>query len=84
MSNNSSLPSHRRRLTFRFITLPFRHQIAIANRLNLLTDEDLEMSDEALLRELFKRARANGLLGKLWEETEKYHDDPAPFNPFST
>lgn len=77
-------PNHERRLTFRFLTLPFRHQIAIANSLNVLTDEDRALSDETLFRELFKRAAANGLLGKLWEETEKRHIDPAPFNPFET
>ncbi|MFO0578927.1 MAG: metallophosphoesterase [Polyangia bacterium] len=77
-------PNHERRLTFRFLTLPFRHQIAIANSLNVLTDEDRALSDEALFRELFRRAAAKGLLGKLWEETEKRHADPAPFNPFET
>jgi hypothetical protein len=75
-------PNHERRLTFRFLTLPFRHQIAIANSLNVLTDDDRALSDEALFGELFKRAAANGLLAKLWEETEKRHADPAPFNPF--
>lgn len=77
-------PNHERRLTFRFLTLPFRHQIAIANSLNVLTDDDRALNDEALFRELFKRAAAKGLLGKLWEETEKRHADPAPFNPFET
>lgn len=75
-------PNHERRLTFRFLTLPFRHQIAIADSLNVLTDEDRALSDEALFRELFKRAATNGLLAKLWDETEKRHADPAPFNPF--
>ena len=68
-------PNHERRLTFRFLTLPFRHQIAIANSLNVLTDEDRALSDEALFRELFKRATAAGLLAKLWDETEKRHAD---------
>lgn len=77
-------PNHERRLTFRFLTLPFRHQIAIANNLNVLTDEDRALSDEALFRELFKRAAANGLLAKLWDETEKRHADSAAFNPFET
>lgn len=72
-------PNHERRLTFRFLTLPFRHQIAIADSLNVLTDEDRALSDEALFRELFKRAAAKGLLAKLWDETEKRHADPAPF-----
>ena len=74
--------NYERRLTFRFLTLPFRHQIAIANTLNVLTDEDRALSDEALFRELFKRAAAKGLLAILWDETEKRHADPAPINPF--
>lgn len=76
------LPNPERRLTFRFLTLPFRHQIAVANSLNVLNDEDRALSDEALFRELFKRATAKDLLGKLWAETEKRHTDPASFNPF--
>lgn len=75
-------PNHERRLTFRFLTLPFRHQIAIADSLNVLTDEDRALSDEALFRLLFIRAAENGLLAQLWDETEKRHADPTPFNPF--
>jgi hypothetical protein len=72
-----------RRLTYRFLTLPFRHQIAIANSLNLLTDEDLAMGDQELFRELFKRAAAKGLLGELWTETENRQADPSTSpNPF--
>lgn len=77
-------PNHERRLTFRFLTLPFRHQIAVAQSLNLLTDEDRVLSDEALFGELFRRAAAKGLLAKLWDETEKHHADAATFNPFET
>ena len=75
-------PNHERRLTYRFLTLPFRHQIAVAKNLDVLTDADRALSDEALFRVLFKRAAENGLLGKLWNETEKLHDNPAEFNPF--
>lgn len=82
--DNEAMPStnHERRLTYRFLTLPFRHQIAVANSLNVLTDEDRSLSDEALLRVLFRRASEQRLLGKLWAETEKLHADPADFNPF--
>jgi hypothetical protein len=78
------LPNYQRRLTYRFLTLPFRHQIGIANSLNLLTDEDQALSDEPLFRELFRRSAAKGLLAKLWDETENRHTDPAPINPFET
>jgi predicted phosphodiesterase len=81
-TNTMPTPNHERRLTYRFLTLPFRHQFAIANKLNLLTNQDRALSDEPLFRELFKRAVVKGLLAKLWEETEKHHDDPEPCNPF--
>jgi len=77
-------PNYERRLTYRFLTLPFRHQITVAKNLDVLTDADRELSDGALLRVLFKRAAEKSLLGKLWAETEKLHDDPADFNPFET
>ena len=75
-------PNHERRLAYRFLTLPFRHQIAVAKNLDVLTDADRALSDEALFRVLFKRAAEKGLLGKLWAETETLHDGPADFNPF--
>jgi hypothetical protein len=82
--NAMPLPNHNRRLTYRFLTLPFRHQIAVAQSLNVLTDEDSALSDEALFHELFKRAEKNDLLAKLWEETEKHHTDPATYNPYAS
>jgi hypothetical protein len=83
---NESMPpsNYERLLTYRFLTLPFRHQITVAKNLDVLTDADRALSDEALFRVLFIRAVGKGLLGKLWAETEKLHDDPADFNPFQS
>lgn len=81
--DDAMLPqNYERRLTYRFLMLPFRRQITVAKNLDVLTDADRVLSDEALFRVLFKRAAEKGLLGKLWTETEKLHDDPAHFNPF--
>ncbi len=77
-------PNYERRLTYRFLTLPFRHQITVAKNLDVLTDADRALSDEALFRVLFRRAAEKGLLAKLWTETENLHDDPADSNPFET
>lgn len=79
-----SPPNYERRLTYRFLTLPFRHQITVAKNLDVLTDDDRVLSDEALFRVLFKRSAEQDLLGKLWTETEKLHDDSADFNPFES
>ena len=81
---HAPIKADKRRLTFRFLTLPFRHQFAIAQSLNVLTDEDDALSNEVLFREVFKRAAAAGLIAKLWEETERRHPDPATFNPFES
>ncbi len=75
-------PNHKSRLVYRFLMLPFRHQLAVANNIDVLTDADRTLDDMALFRVLFKRAYEKGLLAKLWAETEKLHDDPATFNPF--
>lgn len=75
-------PNYQRRLAYRFLTLPFRYQIVVAKNLDVLTDTDAALGDEALFRILFSRAAERNLLGKLWIETEKLHDDPAAFNPF--
>lgn len=77
-------PNYERRLAYRFLTLPFRLQITVANNLAVLTDADRALSDEALFRILFRRAAEQSLLGKLWAETERLHGDPADFNPFSS
>jgi predicted phosphodiesterase len=75
-------PDYMRRLWFRFVTLPFRKQFDIAKSLDLLTDDDGALSDEALFREVFKRVKKKDLLARLWQETENHHEDPANFNPF--
>ncbi len=74
--------NHKRRLTYRFLTLPFRHQIEVAQRLNLITESDRDLGNEALVLEFFKRAVDKGLLSELWRETEKRHADSATFDPF--
>lgn len=45
-----------RRLTFRFLTLPFRHQIAVALSLDVLTDQGDERR-RALSRDIQSRAQ---------------------------
>ena len=71
-----------RRLAYRFLTLPFRHQMAILKSLNVLTEDDKVLDQEHQFLVLFQRAMSAGSLGKLWAETEKYHTDPATFNPY--
>lgn len=74
--------NYERRLTFRFLSLAFRHQISIANSLGVMSKEDMSLRDEELFVVLFRRVSELGLVAKLWDETEKRHANPADFNPF--
>ena len=72
-----------RRLTYRFLSLPYHVRIEIAGRLDLLADEDKDTSDADLFRRVFRRASERGRLGALWTETErKQKDSDTGANPF--
>jgi hypothetical protein len=64
-----------RRLTYRFLTLPFHERIAIANSLALLRDEDKGVPDRVLFERFFRRARDQGKLERLWVEVEGRHGE---------
>jgi len=73
-----SHPYIQRSLSYRFLMLPFRKQIAVARSLNVMTDEDLALSDADLFREIFKRARDAGLLQNFGEEIDRRYDNGEP------
>jgi hypothetical protein len=66
-----------RRLTYRFLTLPFHVRVELANVMDLLQDEDKGVPDRVLFQRLFKRAAERGLLARLWTEVESRHAVPA-------
>lgn len=73
-----------RRLTYRFLGLPYHDRMAIANELDLLRDEDKGLQDADLFARFFRRAFERSLLEKLWAAVERRHDDGNPQdNPFS-
>ena len=74
-----------RRLVYRFLTLPYHERIAIAQKLQLLEDEDKGVPDAELFQRFFQRAKERVLLGKLWNEVEAAHHVEAnrSENPFA-
>lgn len=72
-----------RRMTYRFFTLPYHVRLAIAQRLDLLEDDDKGVEDHELFKRFFQRAKQKEILAKLWEEVESKHTDPSSENPFS-
>jgi 3',5'-cyclic AMP phosphodiesterase CpdA len=72
-----------RRLTYRFMNLPYHMRLKIAQDLGLLRDEDEGVDDALLFPRLFDRAKEGNLLSALWEEVENAYGDDNTDNPFS-
>lgn len=72
-----------RRLTYRFLNLPYQRRLAVAQQLGLVQDDDQFLSDTNRYRAVFRRARESGRLGELWTAVEQNYDDgqgdPNPF-----
>lgn len=71
-----------RRMTYRFFTLPYHVRLAIAQKLELLQDDDKGIEDHELFKRFFQRAKQKDLLEELWKEVEAKHPDPSPENPY--
>ncbi len=73
-----------RRLVYRFLSLPYRLQIAIAQDLKLLHDEDVDLTPNGICRLVCKRARDGAQLAKLWNAIEAAHGvEEIKENPFA-
>jgi predicted MPP superfamily phosphohydrolase len=72
----------RRRLAFRFGTLPYQRKVTIARELHLLGEEARNLSDRELFELALAEAVAQDRLADLWEAVEGAHGDTAGANPF--
>jgi len=64
------------KLVAQFLALPFRHQIAVAQKLKILTDEDFTLRSEPLFEHMFKRVKVFGLLEEFQKEIERRYAHP--------
>jgi len=72
-------------LAYRFLSLPFHKRMQIAVTLELIEDNDNELSDRELFEAVFRRADRRFLLGALWDLTQKAHSDSKyDKNPYLT
>ena len=60
-----------RQLTYRFLSLPHHRQLAIAQELGLVRDEDEGARDNELYRRYFSRAQEEHKLEELWKVVER-------------
>ncbi len=72
-----------RRLTYRFLSLPYQRRLAVAEQVGLVKDGDQYLTDMNRYRAFFGRAREGGRLADLWMAVEQNFDDgridPNPF-----
>ncbi|MCK4472909.1 MAG: metallophosphoesterase [Anaerolineae bacterium] len=71
-----------RRLTYRFLRLPYRQRMAISLKLDLIEDDDSGLRDAELFSRVFRRARERGRLRDLWREVAAAYDIPDEENPY--
>ena len=74
----------KRRMVFRFHSLPYVSRLEIAIKLSLITEEDSQLREEEKYSRYFRRAEERRILDELWSAIEQKHgvDLPGP-NPFS-
>lgn len=75
--------NHKRRLVFRFHSLPYVAQQEIVTKLKLIAEEDRDLRDEERQIRYFKRAEQNGVLDQLWTAVEQQHGKDLVDNPFA-
>ena len=71
----------RTRLAYAFLALPSNTRRSLAERLDLLEDDDNALSRKEAAREIFQRAYQARLLSRLWAETARLSDDISPEPP---
>ena len=71
-----------RRLTYRFMRLPYQMRIDIAQKLQLIENEDSDLKDPQRYEAYFRRAKDRRILANLWEAIERAHGDEPGDNPF--
>jgi len=72
-----------RRLTYRFLSLSYQSRLDIAQKLDLIRNEDEGIDDTERYSRIFGRAREEKKLERLWQAVEEAHGEPAKgLNPY--
>jgi predicted MPP superfamily phosphohydrolase len=75
--------SHQRKLTYRFLGLPYSKRLEISIKLGLIHDEDMDLQDIELFRQVFRRAVESKNIASLWDAVEQaYGAEERGENPF--
>lgn len=82
-STGGRLVNPARRLTYRFMSLPYQVRIEVAQKLQLIENEDSDVKDAQRYEAYFRRAKQRELVARLWEAVERAHGAEPTGNPFS-
>ena len=82
-STGGRLVNPARKLTYRFMSLPYQVRIDVAQKLGLIENEDSDLKDAQRYEAYFRRAKERGILARLWEAVEQAHGAGTADNPFA-
>lgn len=75
--------NHKRRLVYRFHSLPYVARLEIVMKLKLTAEEDQDLKEEDRQLRYFRRAEQNDILDQLWTAVEQKHGKDLGDNPFA-
>jgi predicted phosphodiesterase len=73
----------KRRLVYRFHSLPYVTRLEIVTKLKLVAEEDQDLKEEERQIRYFRRAEQNDILDQLWTAVEQQHGKDLSENPFA-
>ncbi len=75
--------NHKRRLVYRFHSLPYVTRLEIVTKLRLTAEEDQDLREEERQTRYFRRAEEGDVLDQLWTAVEQQHGKDIGENPFA-
>lgn len=84
VTEEGKIVNPKRRLVYRFHSLPYVTRLEVVTKLKLIADEDQNLSEDERYPMYFRRAEQKGILDQLWTVIEQQHGVDLPGkNPFA-
>jgi len=84
VTGEGKIVNPKRRLVYRFHSLPYVRRLEVVTKLKLVSEEDQDLREEERYPLYFRRAEENGILDQLWTAVEQQHGVDLPGeNPFA-
>lgn len=84
VTEEGKIVNPKRRLVYRFHSLPYVTRLEVVTKLKLVAEEDQNLSEDERYPMYFRRAEQKGILDQLWTVIEQQHGVDLPGkNPFA-